>query len=230
MGCGDTHLPFDLATTTGKWQVNFVADVTGNQRTGGGFLGQVGPNITGAFVLAGTCAGKGNVTGSVDRQDLTMNLSQIGQKLALIGTISQDNKAMTGTYSSTITSCVTVPETGSWNAVQVQPVNGTFSASFTSSQGLGAVHLTGTLTQQPKPNGGTPANLNGPLSSSDSPCVLYPQISPSQISSAWRERLRRMDVNENCRPLQHCDFQPIRASAPRQSTAHSPLWEASKSS
>ena len=172
MGCGESHLPFDLATATGNWQVNFVADVTGNQRTGGGFLGQVGPSITGAFVLAGSCAGNGNVTGIVDRQDVTMNLSQIGQKLALIGTVSQNNKTMSGTYSSTITSCVTVPETGSWSAVQVQPVNGTFTASFTSSQGLGAAHLTGTLTQQPKPNGGTLANLNGPLASSDSPCVV----------------------------------------------------------
>lgn len=171
-GCGDPHLPFDQATTTGNWQVKFVADGTGNQRTGGGFLGQVGPNLTGAFVLAGACAGNGNVSGNVDRQDVAMSLSQIGQKLALLGVVAQDNKTMNGTYASTVTSCVTVPETGTWAATQVQPVNGTFSAVFTSSQGLGTVHLTGTLTQQPKPNGGTLANLNGPLSSSDSPCVV----------------------------------------------------------
>jgi hypothetical protein len=70
VGCGDAHLPFDQGTATGNWQVNFVADGTGSQRTGGGFLGQVGPTITGAFVLAGACAGNGNVSGSIDRQDV----------------------------------------------------------------------------------------------------------------------------------------------------------------
>jgi len=172
VGCGDAHLPFDQGTATGNWQVKFVADGTGSQRTGGGFLGQVGPNITGAFVLAGSCAGNGNVSGSIDRQDVTLSLSQIGQKLSLLGTISQDNKTMSGTYGSAVNSCVTVPETGSWTATQVQAVNGAFSATFLSSQGLGTAHLAGTLTQQPKPNGGTLANLNGPLASSDSPCVV----------------------------------------------------------
>jgi len=172
VGCGDAHLPFDQGTATGNWQVKFTADTAGNQRTGGGFLGQVGSSVTGAFVLAGSCAGNGNVSGSIDRQDVSMSLSQIGQKLSLLGTISQDNKTMSGTYASTVTSCETLPETGSWTATQVQAVNGTFSAIFTSSQGLGTVHLTGTLTQQAKPNGGILANLNGPLSSSDSPCVV----------------------------------------------------------
>jgi hypothetical protein len=174
VGCGGKQIPFDQGTTTGNWQVQMVADATGTQRTGGGFLGQVGQGFTGAFVLAGPCAGPGNINGTVDRQEVTMNLSQTGQKFALIGVLSNNNSTMSGTYSTTVTSCVPVAETGTWTATQVQPVQGSFTGTFASNQGFGTVHLTGTLTQQSKPNGGTLALVTGPLTSTDSTCLVSP--------------------------------------------------------
>jgi hypothetical protein len=182
-GCGGKQIPFDQGVVTGNWQVQFVADVTGVQRTGGGFLGQVGQNVNGAFVLAGPCAGTGNVSGTVDRQDVTLNLGQTGQKFALIAVLSQDSSTMSGTYSTTVTSgCTALPETGTWTAIQVQPVQGSFSTTFTSNHGAGTVHLTGTLTQQAKPNGGTLALVTGPLTSTDSACLVSPAGLPLMLN------------------------------------------------
>jgi hypothetical protein len=181
-GCGGEQIPFDLGSTTGNWQVTFVTDGTLTQRTGGGFLGQVGQSVTGAFVLAGPCAGSGNIAGSVDRQVVTLGFSQTGQKFSLLGTLSQDNSTMSGTYSTTVTSCVQVPETGTWTATQVKPVDGSFAGTFASNQGLGTVHLAGTLTQQLKPNGGTLANVTGPLTSTDSTCLVSPTGLPLTLN------------------------------------------------
>jgi hypothetical protein len=183
-GCGGKQIPFDLGTATGNWQVQFVADGTGTHRTGGGFLGQVGQGVTGAFVLAGPCAGTGNISGNVDRRDVTMSLSQTGQKFSLLGTISTDNSTMSGTYSTTVTSCVSLPETGTWTANQVQPVQGTYAATFTSGLGAGTVHLGGTLTQQPKPNGGSLAVITGPLTSTDTTCLVSPSGLPITLTGS----------------------------------------------
>ena len=177
-GCGGKQIPFDQGILTGNWQLNMIADSTsgpGPQRNGGGFLGQVGQGVSGAFVLAGACAGTGNVSGKIDRQDVALKFGQTGQSLSLIGILAADGSSMRGTYSSTVTSTPCgLPETGTWTATQVQPVQGSYSATFTSNRGLGTIHLAGTLTQQPKPTGGTLAVLTGPLSLTDSICLVSP--------------------------------------------------------
>ncbi len=180
-GCGGKQIPFDQGVVTGNWQLNMVADVSANQRNGGGFLGQVDQAVRGAFVLAGACAGTGNVSGTVDRQDVTLKFGQTGQSLTLIGVLSADGSTMTGTYANTVTTCG-LPETGTWTATLVQPVQGSFAATFASSQGAGTVHLAGTLTQQLKPNGGTLALVTGPLSSTDSTCVVSPTAQPITLN------------------------------------------------
>jgi hypothetical protein len=182
-GCGGKQIPFDQGVVTGNWQVKMVADVTGNQRNGGGFLGQVGQGVNGAFVLAGSCAGTGNVSGTVDRQSVTLKFGQTGQSLALTGLLSTDGSTMTGTYTNDVTTCGLI-ETGMWTATLVQPVQGSFNATFTSNQGAGPVHLVGTLTQQPKPNGGTLALITGPLTSTDSTCLVSPSGLPITLTGS----------------------------------------------
>ena len=61
-------------------------------------------------------------------------------------------------------------------------MQGAYTATFTSSQGLGTVHLSGALTQQLKPNGGTLANVTGPLASTDSTCLVSPTGLPLTLN------------------------------------------------
>ena len=175
-GCGGKAPHFTQSEIAGNWQVTLTPGGGGVPRVGGGLLGQIdqgglGGTLRGGMVLSGSCGGKGTVSGLVDRQDVTINFDQTGQRVALTGVVSSDGASMAGTYVATVTSCG-VAETGTWIAASVAPLNGSFTATLASTQGLGTTTVAGTIAQAVDPTGGTQAVLTGTVMSTTSTCLL----------------------------------------------------------
>jgi len=173
--CGGKAPKFTQSEIAGNWQLTLTPTGGGATRTGGGLLGQIdqvglGGTLRGGMILSGSCGGKGTVTGLVDRQDVTINFGQTGQNLALTGIVSTDNSSMSGTYVTSVTTCG-VSENGTFTAAAVQPLNGSFTATLTSTSGGGTTTATGMISQAVDPTGGTLAVLTGSITATTSPCL-----------------------------------------------------------
>jgi len=173
--CGGKAPRFTQSEIAGNWQLTLTPSAGGPPRTGGGLLGQIdqvglGGTLRGGMTLSGSCGGKGTASGLVDRQDVTLGFGQTGQKVALTGIVASDNSNFTGTYVTTVTTCG-VSEIGTFTATAVAPLNGTFTATFTSTQGGATTTASGMIAQAPDPTGGTSAVLAGSLTAATSPCL-----------------------------------------------------------
>lgn len=173
--CGGNTPKFTQSQIAGNWQLTLLPSGGAPARTGGGLLGQIdqvglGGTLRGGMTLSGTCGGTGNVSGLVDRQDVTLNFGQTGQSVALTGIVAPGNATMAGTYVTTVNSCG-VTEIGTWTGTAVPPLNGTFTATFTSTQGGGTATAAGMITQAVDPTGGTLAVLTGGITSTTSACL-----------------------------------------------------------
>ena len=174
-GCGGKAPHFTQSEIAGNWQLTLTPNANGEARVGGGLLGQIdqvglGGTLRGGMVLSGSCGGKGTVSGLVDRQDVTINFGQTGQSVALTGIVSPDGASMAGTYLISATSCG-VPEAGTWTAAAVAQLNGSFTATLTSNQGLGTTTIAGMIAQGVDPTGGTQAVLTGTVTATTSACL-----------------------------------------------------------
>ena len=155
--------------------ITLTPAVGGSARTGGGLLGQIdqdglGGTLRGGMTLSGACGGRGTASGLVDRQDVTLSFGQTGQKMALTGLVSADSTTMSGTYLTTVTTCG-VPEMGTWTGTAVPPLSGSFTATFTSTEGGGTTMAAGMISQGANPTGGTSAVLTGSFISTTSLCL-----------------------------------------------------------
>jgi hypothetical protein len=173
--CGGKAPKFTQSEIAGNWQLSLTPTGGGATRTGGGLLGQIdqvglGGTLRGGMILSGACAGKGTVTGVVDRQDVTIDFGQTGQSVALTGIVSSDNTSISGTYITTVTTCG-VSEMGTFTATAVQALNGAFTATLTSTQGGGITMATGMISQSVDPTGGTLAVLTGKITATTSACL-----------------------------------------------------------
>jgi len=73
---------------------------------------------------------------------------------------------MNGEFSFLAGGCNAFPGSGTWSALQVMPINGSFHGSFTSTlppPNNGTIEVAGTLTQGPN-TGNSTANLTGNIS------------------------------------------------------------------
>jgi hypothetical protein len=164
MACSSSsHANGSQGPVSGNWQMT-VSGVTPPTLLFTGFLSQSGGSVTGNFLLASSsnCSGVSSVTGTVNGQNTTLNIDQSGDTINLTGSLATGTgMPMTGNFTSALGIC-TFPSSGTWSAVQVAPIAGTFHGVFTSIFGNAPVSVTGTLTQGPN-TGNSMATLSGTL-------------------------------------------------------------------
>ena len=104
--------------------------------------------------------------------------------MALTGLVSADSTTMSGTYLTTVTTCG-VPEMGTWTGTAVPPLSGSFTATFTSTEGGGTTMAAGMISQGANPTGGTVRSADGQL-------YFYDFALPA---SGWQRGLADFDRN-----------------------------------
>ncbi len=156
----------------GNWQFTLTRHNSTEQWTFSGFLLQSGTTMSGSFVLsAGACQGVGPVTGTFDGQNLQLSVGAYGQDFSLSTTLTSDNGSVTslsGQFSTLPGGCIGFASTGTWTAVNVPPLSGSFQGSFVASGSNGAVvNVAGTLAQGPNV-GASNAALSGTINATGS--------------------------------------------------------------
>ncbi len=164
---------------SGNWQVALISTISvsdPHQETG--FLQQDGNAITGSvIVLDNPCSGIGSVTGTVSGSDVTLSASPTGSVVTLTGSINSGQTSMGGNYTISSSGCTAagiVPDSGSWTANLVAPLNGNIQGTMTS-QSLGTFTVSGQLTQGPN-TGISTATLSGTINISPGFCFSTADI------------------------------------------------------
>lgn len=187
-GCGGSSSSSQsVGALSGNWQFNLVKNYPfqKEQLSASGFLQQSNGNLTGsvqgpATTSPGggvTCGGTGALTGSVNNQNVSFTLNPGGTAINFTGTLSSDQKAMSGSYQALGGACYDYPTSGTWTASLIPPLNGSFTGTFDSNY---MEALTGTGTPVPvsvsgsfaqSTNAGTStATLTGTISAVGYPC------------------------------------------------------------
>jgi len=166
------------ALLSGNWQITLVRHAVPTQPlTYTGSLTQSGNSLSGNLILGSGfigsgCSGVGPVSGTVNGQNVSLTINQFGEDVSLTGTLPASNTApMNGEFSWLPGGCNAFPGTGTFTAIQVTPINGSFHGTFTSTlppPNNGTINVVGTLTQGPN-TGGSTANLTGNISVVGSP-------------------------------------------------------------
>lgn len=167
--CGSSSHSADTASESisGNWQMTLQpADTTSAPRSQSGFLLQNGNTITGQLMLTDPpCSGTGNVSGSMSGSSVSMAIDPTGVSVSLTGTVGSNPNSMSGNYTILSSGCTgnnSSPDTGTWTASLVAPLNGNFQGTFTRENGTGSYSFAGTVTQGPN-TGSLDATLSGTL-------------------------------------------------------------------
>ncbi len=162
---------------SGNWQIALVRHaVPTPPLIYTGFLIESGDSISGSLILGSGfigsgCSGVGPISGNVNGQNLTLNISEFGEDVSLTGAISSSSPPLNGQFSFLAGGCNAFPGTGTWSAFQVAPINGAFHGTFTSTlppPNNGTVDVVGALTQGPN-TGASTATLTGSISVAGAP-------------------------------------------------------------
>jgi hypothetical protein len=144
---------------SGNWQFTLTRHNSTQVWTFSGFLLQSDKNVTGSFILnAAGCQGVGPVNGTFDGQNLQLTVGALGQDFSLSGAMASGTSAsgtsatntvisMTGQFTDPAGGCIGFSSTGTWTAVRVLPLSGSFHGSFVDSTNDVTVNVSGTLTQ-----------------------------------------------------------------------------------
>jgi len=125
-----------------------------------------------------SCAGVGQVIGTISSQQIAFSLNIGGTVFNFTGTVSSDNTTMSGNYQALNGPCFTKPTTGTWSASLIPPLTGTFTGTLSDSQYMqtltgsnpaAPIAVSGTLTQTPNV-GGNIASLSGTITAVGYPC------------------------------------------------------------
>lgn len=165
-GCGSGSTPptSSSGSLAGNWQMTMSpSDGNPEVKTESGFLLQNGDVVTGSVaVVDDPCSGIGSVTGTVTGTAVTLLVSPVGIQIDLNGSLGSDPTSMQGTYTIDTTGCAsrqTAPQSGTWTANLVTPLNGSFSGTFTSTRFATTYTVSGQVSQ-----GGNTGASNAPLS------------------------------------------------------------------
>jgi len=190
VGCGGGSSNSSTAAgpLTGNWQITLQnADKALKAKTQSGFLLQQNNQVSGDMTLrAPLCAGVGGVTGQVSGSSVNLTIVPTGLSINLMGTIGSDQASMNGNYTILTEGCSAVgvaPESGTWTANLLPPLNGNFQGTFESNH-IGDVTVSGQIAQQPNPSANTSAPLTGNLAVSDycfSSATLYGAVSGTNV-------------------------------------------------
>jgi len=177
--CGGSNGGERAATPlSGNWQMSLQRDAASGLKTLSGFLVQSGNSVTGNMLLSGqtSCAGVGPVSGQLSGSAVTLTVDQTGQTVNLTGTTGTGISSMSGNYSILSSPCGDT-SVGTWTASVVQPLNGSFQGTFTSTETIGVVfHFSGTISQAAN-TGASTANLSGSMTSTDASCFSSASVS-----------------------------------------------------
>jgi hypothetical protein len=169
IGCGSgTNTPNSSSGLSGNWQITLLRVANPVPLTYSGFMQQTGGSVTGALILGDGCAGVGSVNGTLSGQDLQLVVNESGQDLTLTGTVASGATNALGGQFSTLSGGCTDASTGTWSAVLVKTLNGSFHGSLVSLESNGTVNVTGRLTQGPN-IGASNATLSGSMVTSSVP-------------------------------------------------------------
>jgi hypothetical protein len=186
------------APITGNWSIalqTIPSTPTGTPKSTGtlsGFLSGTKDAVTGRTVYTGTtCAGIGNVSGTVTGSKVALSVSPTGLNISLTGTLAPDQSSMCGTsaganvmsgnYTLLASGCGK-PETGSWTGCPVQPLNGTLSGTFTSNSIGNPVFPVTAAISQGSSDGASSAPLTGTLTAGSTGSACFPPGTTVNIS------------------------------------------------
>jgi hypothetical protein len=165
----------------GNWQMVLLQE---NQTSLSisGFLAETNDTLTGSVQVPtlgnqNRCGGVSPLTGTVNGQNVTFSVNEFGTTVTFTGTISSDNKSMSGDFQGLGGACLTQPTTGTWNAFLIPPLNGNFSGTINSAymellQGLQSpvpVAVSGSFSQSANA-GASNASLSGTITAVGYPC------------------------------------------------------------
>ena len=164
-GSGGSATSAPSGSLSGNWQISLARHVNPvPPLIYTGFLVESGDSISGNLLFyfptspLTNCSGLVPITGTVDGTNLSMTINEFGEEVSLQGTPSP----MGGEFSNVAGGCTAFANTGTWSAIQVAPLAGSFHGTFTSTAGNGTINVTGTLAQGPNTGAGT-ASLSGTL-------------------------------------------------------------------
>lgn len=189
--CGGGNSSSSSATggpLSGNWQLNLVQEEPRPQAVFpvSGFLLESNNALTGSVAVpimgddGGTvnCGGGGQLTGNLSDQNVSFSVNPGGTVLSFTGTISSDNKSMSGSYQGPGGACFADPTTGTWSAFLVPPLNGNFSGTLSDSGYMALltgvsppapIAVSGTITQS-SAFGSSNATLTGTITAQGYPC------------------------------------------------------------
>jgi hypothetical protein len=187
-GCGSSSVsPPPPGALSGNWQFNLIKNNPFQQEQlfASGFLQQSNGDLTGSVqgptttAVSGTvtCGGIGPLAGSISGQNINFTLDPGGTTINFTGTVSIDQKLMSGSYAALGGACYDYPTSGTWTASLVPALNGSFKgtlnsnymAALTGSANPVPVSVSGSFTQTPNAGGST-ASLTGTISAVGYPC------------------------------------------------------------
>lgn len=173
VACGGSSSP-PASPVSGNWQMQLVGPNSDQPWQLSGFLLQSGNSVTGSFISVPNvttgfgCNGVGPVSGTLNSQNnLKLDVNESGQDVSLTASFPSEapsSKApLTGQFSTLAAGC-TSTSTGTWSAVPVTPIAGSFHGTFTPPPvtGEAPVDVTGTLNQGPNV-GDSNATLTGTI-------------------------------------------------------------------
>lgn len=141
------------------------------------FAGQlyelVPPNVTSNPMAAPACPGSGslNPSGAASGTDtINLTVTQSGNNnndanFSLTGTIAPDQQSMSGTWTSTNTNGCIVDTNGTWTAISLAPVNGTYVG--TTQSGIG---ITASLTENTDQTSTIMGQVTGTITFTNTSC------------------------------------------------------------
>src|SRR5215470_10023750 len=173
-GCSSSGSGANAADMSGNWQITLQGPTTTHSQSG--FLLQNGNSVNGQFLLSGNCAGVGTVQGQTGNSSVSLTVNQPAQIINLSGTADANGSSLSGSYSILTGGCG-ASEVGTWAAIRVAILTGSFTGTFVSTaSSVGPVHFSGDVTQGQNV-GASSATLTGSMTSNDAVCFRDASIS-----------------------------------------------------
>jgi len=158
----------------GNWQITLQGQATTYSESG--FLLQSGNSVNGQFLLSGVCAGVGSVQGQAGSKTISLTVNQPAQIISLSGVPGANGSSLSGNYSILTGGCG-ASEVGTWAAIKVAILGGSFTGTFVShASSVAPFHFSGSVTQGPNV-GASSATVTGSMTSNDAVCFRDASIS-----------------------------------------------------
>lgn len=196
IGCGGKSSSTQQPTgaLSGNWQFNLVQNYPHpkTELSVSGFMTQSQESLAGTFQVPALsvghsvdCGGTAQITGSTSGTEITFSVDPGGTTFSFTGTLSGDNKTMTGTYQALAGTCFSTDTTGTWTASLIPSLNGNFTgtlsnsvymATLTGANPATPITVSGNLSQSSNA-GASNATITGTITAENYPCFTNAYLS-----------------------------------------------------